>query len=154
MKSTLAWKGVLLLTALVFTQIASAITPAEEPEKKCIKPKFRDFVPAPKSEVAPESEISFHINRFADPEHVVATAKALPLKVEVVDKKTFYFVKAKLPEELREGFVRIHVEAKSIEGDCLGQSGWLISIVDKASPASSSGEQAPAAVAEPASSDQ
>lgn len=154
MKSSLAWKGILLLTALMFTQIALAITPAEEPEKKCIKPKFRDFVPAPKSEVAPESEISFHMNRLADPQYVIATAKTLPMKVEVVDKKTFYLVKAKLPQELREGFARIHVEAKSIEGDCIGQSGWLIRIADKVSPALKSAEQAPAAVAESESSHQ
>ncbi len=160
MKSIQACKSVLLLITLMLTQAALAITPAEEEaEKKCTKPKFRDFVPAPKSEVAPESVISFHINRFADREHVAATAKNLPMKVEVVDKKTFYYVKAKLPAELREGFARIHVVAKSIEGDCIGQDGWLIKVVDKTASTARSGEQVPAAAnetaeAKPESSDQ
>ena len=130
MKSNNAWKSALFLTSLIVTQTALAITPAEETEKKCIKPKFRDFVPKHKSEVAPETEISFHINRYADPGHVAATAKKIPMKVEVIDKQTFYYVSAKLPPELKEGFARIHLEAKSTEGDCIGQDGWLVKIVD------------------------
>jgi len=132
MKSTFVWKSALLLVTLIFSQTVLAITPAEETEKKCIKPKFRDFAPAPKSEVAPETEISFHINRYADPDHIAATAKKIPMKVEVNDKQTFYYGTAKLPAELREGFARIHIEARSTEGDCIGQDGWLIKIVGPA----------------------
>ncbi|MGY6276591.1 hypothetical protein [Methylomonas sp. MgM2] len=134
MKSSNAWKSALLLTTLIFTHGVLAVTPAEETEKKCIKPKFRDFAPENKSEVAPETEISFHINRYADPEHVAATAKKIPMKVEVFDKHTFYYVTAKLPAELTEGFARIHIEAKSTEGDCVGQDGWLIKIADNNKP--------------------
>lgn len=128
MKLRNAWKSAFLLTTLFFAQAASAITPAEEVDKKCIKPKFRDFVPAPKSEVAPESEISFHMNRIGDPAHVLATAKKIPMQIEIIDKQNFYLIKAKLPEQLRNEYARIHIEARSTEGDCSGQDGWLIKI--------------------------
>ncbi|MDD2759478.1 MAG: hypothetical protein PHH11_04200 [Methylomonas sp.] len=133
MKTRNAWNSVLLLTTLIFAQAATAVTPAEEAEKKCIKPKFRDFTPAHNSEVAPESTISFHINRNVDPLHVSASARKIPMAVEVVDKKTFYYVSAKLPKELTEGFARIHIEAKAAEGNCIGQDGWLIILKDGAS---------------------
>ncbi|MBS4050019.1 MAG: hypothetical protein KGZ69_02300 [Methylomonas sp.] len=132
MKLSTSWKSAILLTGLAFAPLVSAITPAEETEKKCVKPKFRDFSPAPNSEVKPETEISFHINRNADPLHIGASAKKIPLKVEIDDKKTFYYVTAKLPAELRDGYARIHIEAKSAEGDCIGQDGWLVKIGEKA----------------------
>lgn len=128
MKLSKSWKSAILLTILIFAQAASAETPAEEAEKKCIKPKFRDFLPAPKSVVAPQSQISFHITHLADPNHITASAKNIPLKVEVSDKKTFYSVKAKLPEELTDGYARIQIHAKAAEGECIGQDGWLIQI--------------------------
>ncbi|CAG1020365.1 hypothetical protein MTYM_00223 [Methylococcales bacterium] len=145
--SKLRKSAILPLTLLVFAQAASAVTPAEEEEKKCIKPKFRDFVPAPKSEVKPESEISFHINHIADPLHIKANAKNIPLKLEIVDKKTFYYVKAKLPEELKDGYARIHVQAKSAEGECIGQDGWLIKITDNPSTPAADAKQAAAPAA-------
>lgn len=132
MKLSNPWKHAILLILLAFGQNTLAETPAEETEKKCIKPKFRDFSPAHKSEVAPESEISFHIRHNADPLHVGASAKKIPMKVEVEDKKTFYYVTAKLPAELRNGYAHIHVEAKSAEGDCIGQDGWLLKISETA----------------------
>jgi hypothetical protein len=131
MKSSNSWKTAIALTLLAFSHNAMAVTPAEEAEKKCIKPKFRDFTPPPRSETIPESEISFHVNRWADPLHIAATAKKLPMAVSVEDKGNFYLVKATLPTELRDGFARIHIEAKSTEGDCIGQDGWLLKIVDK-----------------------
>lgn len=131
MKLSKFWKNaILLLATLAVTQPAFAAADDDESEKKCIKPKFRDFSPADKSEASPKSAISFHINYFADPLHVKASAKKIPMKVEVVDKKTFYYVSAKLPEELKDGYARIHVEAKSSEGDCVGEDGWLLKIKD------------------------
>ncbi|MGZ5001153.1 MAG: hypothetical protein ACXV7F_12715, partial [Methylomonas sp.] len=121
---------IVLISAVMFTNAAFAVTPAEEPEKECKKPKFRDFAPAALSEVAPESEISFHVSRGADPLTVTAEAKGEKMPVKVDDKKTFLLVKAKLPTTLREGFARIHVAANATEGGCLGQDGWLIKIKD------------------------
>ena len=141
MKFSKLWKYAIPFALMAFCQNVSAETPAEETEKKCIKPKFRDFSPADKSEVAPETEISFHINRYADPLHIAASAKKIPIKVEIEDKQTFYYVTAKLPAELKNSYARIHVEAKSTEGDCIGQDGWLLKISDKAA----TGGKAPAA---------
>ncbi|PPD32060.1 MAG: hypothetical protein CTY19_11900 [Methylomonas sp.] len=145
MKVSNTWKTVFLLTSLVFNQTAFAETPAEEAEKKCVKPKFRDFTPAHQAEATPGSDIIFHINRHADPLHVKATAKNLPIPIKVVDKKTFYYVSGKLPAELQDGFARIHVEAKGNEGDCIGQDGWLLKIkttTDAAKPSEASNSAA------------
>ena len=132
MKLSKFWKHAILLTTLTFAHTVLAETPAEETERKCIKPKFRDFSPPHKSEVAPESEISFHMNRFADPLHIGASAKKIPMQLDIQDKQTFYYVKARLPKELKNTYARIHVEAKSTEGDCIGMDGWLIKINDLA----------------------
>lgn len=132
MNSSTSWKTVILLTALAFAPVVSAETPAEETDKKCVKPKFRDFSPAANAEVAPGAEISFHINRNADPLHIGASAKKIPLTVKVENKQTFYYATAKLPAELTEGYARIHIEAKAAEGDCIGQDGWLLKIGNKA----------------------
>lgn len=128
MKLAKCWKTVILISAVMFTHAAFAVTPAEEEEKECKKPKFRDFLPAPKSEVPPESQISFHISRGADPHSITAEAKAEKMAVNVQDKVSFLLVTAKLPASLREGFARIHITAKAAEGGCLGQDGWLIKV--------------------------
>lgn len=141
------WKHALLLAALACAQTAAAVTPGEEPEKKCIKPKFRDFSPENLAEVAPGGEISFHINRHADPLHVGASAKQIPLKVQVTDKQTFYYVTAKLPAELTSGFARITIEARAMEGECVGRDGWLVKIVGPES--ASGGDKSEAAASEP-----
>ncbi len=130
MKLANCWKTVVLISAVMFANAAFAVTPAEETEKECKKPKFRDFLPAPKSEVAPESEISFHVSRGADPATVKATAKGEKIAVNVKDKTTFLLATAKLPATLRDGFARLHVTANAVEGGCLGQDGWLIKIQD------------------------
>ncbi len=120
----------IFLASAFFLIIPATSSAAEDEdfEKKCIAPKFRDFLPANKAEVSSKSAISFHVNRMADPLHIRASAKKIPLKVEVVDKNTFFYVTAKLPAELPEGFARIHVEAKGIDGDCIGEDGWLLKI--------------------------
>lgn len=132
MKLANCWKTAVLISAVLFTNAAFAVTPAEETEKECKKPKFRDFLPAPKSEVKPESEISFHVSRGADPSTVIAEAKGERMPVSVQDKTTFLKATAKLPSTLRDGFARIHVAANAAEGGCLGQDGWLIKIQDGA----------------------
>lgn len=130
MKSAKCWKSVILISAVIFTSTAWAVTPAEEEEKECKKPKFRDFVPAAKAEVLPESEISFHVSRGSDPHTVTADAKGEKMAVSVQDKATFLKVTAKLPTSIRDGFARIHVTAKAVDGGCMGQDGWLIKIAD------------------------
>ncbi len=142
MKLANCWKSVVLISAVLFTNAAWAVTPAEEPEKECKKPKFRDFAPAALSEVSPESEISFHVSRGADPASVTATAKGEKMAVNVKDKTTFLMATAKLPATLRDGFARLHVTANALEGGCLGQDGWLIKIQEAGAPATPVANQA------------
>ena len=130
-------KSLFLVLSLVFAGQAMAVKPNEEEPKECKKPKFRDFEPAHKSEIAPETEIAFHISKGALLTSVTADARGEPLEVEVTNRKTYITAKAKLPSSLRDGFVRIHVTARAEEGDCLGQDGWLVKIVDPNTLASS-----------------
>ena len=128
MKFAKSWKSVILVSAVVFTNAALAVTPDEEDRKECKKPKFREFFPAPTTEVLPESEISFHISRDADILHISATAKGEKLPLDIKHRVTRIEVKSRLPASLREGFARIHVTAKAADGECIGQDGWLIKI--------------------------
>lgn len=135
-----SWKSALALTMLLSSTSLFAVTPDEEEEKKCIKPKFRDFSPATKSEVDPASEISFHVTHNANPESIGAEAKSIKMVTTIRDRKTFYEVHAKLPGDLSNSYARINVHAKPAEGECLGQDGWLLKIKPKP------GEVQPAAV--------
>ena len=125
------WKSALTLVLLMSSTALFAVTPDEEEEKKCIKPKFRDFSPAAKSEVAPASEITFHVTHNANPDSIGAEAKMIKLQTQVRDRKTFYEVHAQLPSELSNTFARINIHAKPVEGECLGQDGWLLKIKPK-----------------------
>ena len=125
-----------LIAALAFAGNAFAVKPNEEEPKECKKPKFRDFVPDHKAEVAPESEVTFHVSKGTLLTSITAEARGLPMPVEAVNRKTYIMVKTRLPAEIRDGFARIHVTARAEEGECLGQDGWLIKIVESAaSPA-------------------
>lgn len=126
------WKGALALCLLVSSTSLFAVTPEDEEDKKCIKPKFRDFSPAAKAEVNPGSEISFHVTHNADPASIGAEAKTIKMKLTVRDRKTFYEAHAALPEELSNSYARISIHAKAAEGECVGHDGWLIKVNPKA----------------------
>ena len=128
MYSSQSLKSLLALGLLIVSTSIFAVTPAEEEEKKCIKPKFRDFAPATQSEVAPGSDISFHVSYNADPTKIGADAKGQKLPVNIKDRKTFYEVKSQLPKDLVNTYVRINTHAKAQEGECIGQDGWLLKV--------------------------
>jgi len=128
MKIAKCWKSAVLISVAVFANTAFAVTPAEDERKDCKKPKFRDFVPAHQAEVPPESEVSFHVSRDADPLHITADTKGEKLPLEIKHRVTRIEVKTKLPASIQEGYARIHVTAKAMEGECIGQDGWLIKI--------------------------
>jgi hypothetical protein len=132
MKSSNRWRSALLLSAMVFSSAALALSPDEEERlKECKRPKFRDFAPEQKSEIDSGGDVAFHVSHNADPFTVTAEARGEKMKVNVVDKKTYYLVSAKLPQ-LTPGFARVHVTAKSaeskLESGCMGQDGWLLKI--------------------------
>jgi hypothetical protein len=128
MQTTSPWKSVFFLGLLVISTSVLAVTPDEEEDKKCIKPKFRDFAPEAKAEVNPGSDITFHVSHNSEPSTIAAEAKGVKMKVNVKDRKTFYEVKTNLPTELRGTFARISVSARALEGECIGHDGWLIKI--------------------------
>ena len=121
-------KAILLISAVAYVGSALAVTPDEEKEKKCLKPKFRFFSPENGSEVAPGSTISFHVSRDASPFGISAEAKNIKLEVNVKNRVNFYDVTASLPAELSDTFARISLHAKAGEGDCTGHDGWLLKI--------------------------
>ncbi len=134
MKITKCLLAILLVLGTVSTQAYEI--PQEE--KVCKKPKFRTFEPEHLSEVLPESEISFHVSNWADPDTIEVTARKVPLTVDVINKNVFYVVKAKLPPSLHGTFARIELRARAKEGRCLGQGGWLLKIKEKTAEESSS----------------
>lgn len=134
---TLLTVGLVLFSASIF-----AVTPDEEEEKKCIKPKFRDFAPTSNSEVNPGTDLSFHVSHNADPTKITADAKGQKLTLSIKDRKTFYEVKSQLPKELNNTFVRINTHAKANEGECIGQDGWLLKVLATGSVASKTNETA------------
>ncbi len=119
------------LTVLAGTQVVHAYS--YEENQRCRKPKFREMEPPKLTEVVAGSEISFHVSGWADPEHITATVKKIPMKVNVVDKMSFFVVTAKLPGELKGPYARISIAARAKEGYCKGKDGWLIKIKEKQS---------------------
>ncbi|MGZ5055010.1 MAG: hypothetical protein ACXWAT_08730, partial [Methylobacter sp.] len=83
-----------------------------------------------KTEVPPESTLSFMISAWANPETIKLTAKNQPLAYTVESNTSFHRVKAKLPASLNGQFVRINARATAVLG-CYDQAGWLIKIADK-----------------------
>ena len=131
MKLTKMFKAAIFIVAVLFNATASAYS-AGEVEEVCTKPKFRDFsLPVYKEpekiEVAPESEFSFMISPWADPDTIILTAKGQPLAFTVESNSSFHRVKAKLPAALTGNYVRIDASVKAVLG-CGDQDGWLIKI--------------------------
>ena len=123
----------IILGTVFFSGSAFAYN-AGDTEKKCLTPKFRSFSPPehtqgnPVPEVDPESEIGFTVSGYADPTTIRATAKDQPLKLDIIDKKSYYKVSARLPAVLNGKFVRIHLKVKAQKGECRAKDGWLIKI--------------------------
>jgi len=97
----------------------------------CKKPKFKTFTPEHKSEVDPESEISFTVSGYADSSTIRVVAKNIPLELNIVDRKSFFAVSAKLPASLTGKYARIHVRVNNTV-ECQSKDGWLLKIRDKA----------------------
>jgi len=124
----------LFIAAVLLTGTANAYEPGKT-EEICKKPQFREFnLPVykepEKTEVPPESTLSFMLSAWANPETIKLTAKNQPLEYTVESNSSFHRIKAKLPASLNGQFVRINARATAILG-CYDQTGWLIKIADK-----------------------
>ena len=101
MKITKMFSPLLFIAAALFTGTASAYDPGKTDEI-CKKPQFRDFsLPVyqepEKTEVPPESTLSFLVSPWAKPDTIKLTAKNKNLEYTVESNSSFHRVKAKLP---------------------------------------------------------
>lgn len=134
MRATKMFSPILLAAAVLFTGTVFAYEVGKTDEI-CIKPQFRDFnLPVykepEKTEVPPESTLSFMLSPWADPETIKLTAKNQNLEFTVESNSSFHRVKAKLPAAFNGQYVRINARATAILG-CSDQFGWLIKVADK-----------------------
>jgi hypothetical protein len=134
MRATKMFSPLLFIAAALLAGTASAYEPGKT-EEICKKPQFREFnLPVykepEKTEVPPESTLSFMLSAWANPETIKLTAKNQPLEYTVESNTSFHRVKAKLPASLNGQFVRINARATAVLG-CYDQAGWLIKIADK-----------------------
>ncbi|MFU8787375.1 MAG: hypothetical protein ACNA7G_00010 [Methylobacter sp.] len=134
MKAAKTISPLLFITAVLFNGTASAYDVGKVDEI-CKKPQFREFsLPVyqepEKTEVAPESTLSFMISPWADPETIILTAKNKKLDYTIESNSSFHRVKAKLPTEFNGNFVRINVKATALLG-CSDKTGWLIKVAEE-----------------------
>lgn len=120
--------------AMVFAHNAAAYDPGMV-EEVCKKPKFSNFSLSQykaedKLEVPAESEFSFVISNWIDPNSIKLTAKQKKVAFTVTDKNSFFLVHSKIPAEYSGQFVRFDVQAHAKLG-CKGLDGWLVKVVDK-----------------------
>jgi hypothetical protein len=122
-----------ILGIILFSNNALAYNPGT-PDSECKPPKFKGLNPPeqvkgkPVPEVEPESEIEFTVSGYADPTTITAFAKNEPLKLNIVDKNSFYQVSANLPAILNGKYARIRLRVKAQGGTCIAQDGWLVKI--------------------------
>jgi hypothetical protein len=108
---------------------------AGEVDEVCKKPQVREFsLPTyqePENiEVAPESEFTFKLSDWTDPQTIRLTFKDQPAVFTVESNSSFHKVTAKLPPELTGKYVRIDLFSKAVLG-CYQREGWLIKVADK-----------------------
>lgn len=125
---------VIFIASVLFTNAAMAYDPGKTDEI-CKKPQFRDFnLPVykepEKTEVPPESTLTFLVSPYVNPETIKLTAKNQDLEFSVESNSSFHRIKAKLPASFNGSFVRINAKATAILG-CYDQTGWLIKVADK-----------------------
>ena len=133
MKITKCLLNIAIVGAMLFASSAYAYN-AGKIDDKCFAPKFKTFSPPEKTkdtpvpEVEAEAEIGFTVSGTADPTTIRAVAKDQPLDLNIVDKKSYYQVTAKLPAVLNGKYVRIHLKVKAQKGECRAKDGWLIKV--------------------------
>ncbi len=141
------YRFLLMVMAVLFTALVTQ-TPAyaQEEKERCIKPRFRNFNPPNHAEVAPGTEISFHVKN-ADKTKIEVSAKKIPLAINIEDRHLFLIVTAKLPESLHNTYARISLKAAAEQG-CKSKDGWLVKITDTATATDTQTDETRAAASE------
>jgi hypothetical protein len=78
--------------------------------------------------VAPGAEFSFAASGSNGPGHIHVSIKQKPINITVEDKETFYLVKGKLPEDIKNTVVRISIDLKAKSPKCNEATGWLLKV--------------------------
>ena len=117
--------------ALLLTGLAANVWAygSSSSTKACTKPKFSEFVPADKAEVAAQSEFSFTASAATYPESIKVTVKKQPVAINVTETNGSYRVTGKLPGSLRGTYARIAIDAEG-PSQCKGNGGWLVKIAE------------------------
>jgi len=96
----------------------------------CVKAKISRYTPENMATVAPGSDFSFFASGSNGPGHIHVSIKQRPIDVTFEDKETFYIVKGKLPEDIKNTVVRISVALKAKSSQCDAKGGWLLKITE------------------------
>ncbi|MBD9354634.1 hypothetical protein [Methylomonas albis] len=94
----------------------------------CLNAKISRYTPEHLATVKPGSEFSFAVSGSNGPGHIHVSIKQEPVVIQVEDKSTFYLVKGKLPDDLRNTVVRVSVKAKAKVSKCDADGGWLLKV--------------------------
>jgi hypothetical protein len=121
--------------ALLSVSSGSFAYSAGEVEETCKKPQVREFsLPTyqepEKIEVAAESEFSFKMSEWTDPNTIKVTMKDKLVPIAVESNSSFHKVTGKIPAEYTGKYVRINLFSKAVLG-CYDQEGWLVKVANK-----------------------
>ena len=99
-------------------------------DKACVKAKISRYTPEHLSTVKPGSEFSFFASGSNGPGHIHVSIKQQPIDITFEDKETFYIVRGKLPEDIKNSMVRISVLLKAKSSKCDTEGGWLLKVTE------------------------
>lgn len=97
-------------------------------DKDCLKAKISRYQPEHLATVAPGTEFSFATHGSNGPGHIHVTIKGEPVPFNIEDKETFYWVRGKLPADIKNTTVRISVKARAKNPRCDADGGWLVKV--------------------------
>jgi hypothetical protein len=124
---------VLTITSLIVSAESYAYS-AGEVDEICKKPKIHDFsLPVyqepEKIEVAPESDLTFSLSAWTNPDVIKLTIKDEPLEFTRESNTSIHKIRAKIPAKFTGQFARINVTATAILG-CYTKEGFLIKVAN------------------------
>ncbi|MDD5580675.1 MAG: hypothetical protein PHY16_15520 [Methylobacter sp.] len=126
-------KSYKLFWILVLTIVSSNVWAyggsSSSSQKACTKPRFTEFVPADKAEVAAQSAFSFTASSNTNPDSIKVTVKDQPVDVKVTPKAQGFQVSGKLPNKLKGDYARINITADG-HSKCKGSGGWLVKVAE------------------------
>lgn len=121
-------KTLLLVNLVLSSTLAAA---AGDEKKDCRKPRIKSVTPPHLSEVQPESEFTFTLPVWTNPEKVTMTVKKIPTELSIENHNSFFLARGKIPPQLSATYARFSVRAEAELG-CVKHDGWLYKIAERA----------------------